>query len=157
MKKDWRYYFGLVFLIFSIILPLFSIAIPFLPIDIALKATFIAILSVGGPELMIVLAVLCLGKKYITYFKEKIYGFFRLKKIPKPVSKTRYYFGLFCFIFSVVPLYIAAYFPEILPHDELEKHLITATGDLVFVLSFFILGANFWEKFKRLFVWDGPG
>jgi len=105
---------------------------------------------------MIILAVLLLGKKAVLHFKKKLWGFFKLKKLPKPVSKPRYYIGLFLFFFSLTPLYIAAYAPHVLPGDETARFLITTSGDFVFVLSFFILGANFWEKFKRLFVWEPP-
>ena len=120
----------------------------------AAKAGIIAVLSIGGPEIMVILAVICLGKESITAIKNHIKGFFRLKRPPKPVSKWRYYFGLFVMFGSATPLYMSAYFPGALPKDDTLRFLVAVSGDLLFVLSFFILGANFWEKFKRLFVWN---
>ena len=32
---------------------------------------------------------------------------------------------------------------------------VIITSDLAFVLSFFVLGEEFWEKLKRLFTWEG--
>ncbi|NGX40159.1 MAG: hypothetical protein KR126chlam1_01504 [Chlamydiae bacterium] len=155
LKKDWKYYLGITFLVLSLVLPLCGFLVPFFDLPIALKGVLIAMLSIGGPEIMVILAAVCLGKKYIVYIKNKIRNFFRLKKPPKPVSKRRYYFGIVVMLCSAIPLYMAAYFPNALPVDETRRFLLTVSGDLTFVLSFFILGANFWEKFKRLFVWDG--
>lgn len=70
------------------------------------------------------------------------------------MSKVRYYFGLAIMILSVVPLYLNAYWPEVMPEKVYAKNAILISADLIFVISFFILGANFWEKFKGLFIWD---
>ncbi|NGX27562.1 MAG: hypothetical protein K940chlam6_01500 [Chlamydiae bacterium] len=155
-KKDWKYYVGLSFLSLSLILPLLGFLVPFLDLPIRVMTVLIGALSIGGPEIMIILAVIFLGKERILYFKNQVWKFFKKKKMPKPVSKSRYYFGLIVFFGSILPLYFNAYFPDILPKDEDMRFLVLISADLLFVLSFFILGANFWEKFKRLFIWDGP-
>jgi hypothetical protein len=56
--------------------------------------------------------------------------------------------------FSVVPLYINGYFKGILPKDDTTRYLILVSADFSFVISFFILGEGFWEKFKGLFIWN---
>lgn len=154
-KKNWKYYTGITLIYFSLLLPLLGLLLPLLNLSPTLTAILVGSLTVGGPEICIILATLFLGKKHILYFKSKIRGFFRKKrKMPKPVSKKRYYFGLTILLASGIPLYLNAYFPEVFPEDEQKRLLIFIFTDLAFVLSFFILGANFWEKFKRLFIWE---
>lgn len=152
-EKDWKYYLGLSLLFLSLILPLFGFFIPFFDLPVAVKTVLIGALSLGGPEILITLAVILLGKEKILYFKGKIAKFFKRKKPLKPVSRFRYYFGLLLFFGSLVPIYLNAYSPTTLPEDETTRLLILISGDLTFVISFFILGANFWEKFKRLFLY----
>ena len=154
LKKDWRFYTGMTFLVMAVILPLFGFLVPLLDIPTAAEVFIIACLTVGGPELMIMFAVAFLGKRTFVYIKAKIFAIFKRKRRPKPVSITRYYIGLAIFILSPRLLYFNAYWPEIMPaHDQVRYYLLVI-GDLAFVISFFILGERFWEKFKSLFIWN---
>ncbi len=155
-RKDWKYYTGMTFLLLSLFLPLIGFLIPLLDLPISITTVLMGALTVGGPEIMIALAVIFLGKTHILYLKSKVWKVFRKKRIPPPVSKGRYYFGLTVLLMSGLPLYLDAYFPGIMPKNEAFRYFLLVSADLTFVLSFFILGANFCEKFKRLFIWDGP-
>ena len=156
IHKDWRYYVGMTCLVLSLGLPLFGFAVPFLDLHAAFAAILIGFLTIGGPEVMILLAVLFLGKETLSYYKQKIYTCLFKRRKYKPVSKFRYYFGLVIFFASPTPLYLNAYGEHLLPADETFRHFILMGSDLAFVLSFFILGGNFWEKFKSLFIWNYP-
>ncbi|QVL56708.1 MAG: transporter suffix domain-containing protein [Simkaniaceae bacterium] len=149
LKKDWKYYLGMTFLILSFLIPAIGFIFPFLGLPTALAAALLGVFTVGIPEVMILLAVLLLGKETFNYYKNKI---FKRKYPPKPVSKFRYYFGLVIFLASPIPLYMNGYSPDLLP--EGGRHYILIAGDLAFVLSFFILGGGFWEKIKALFRWE---
>ena len=152
LKKDWKYYLGMTFLVLSFVVPLAGFIFPFLGLPTALAATLVGVFTVGVPEVMIILAVLCLGKETFNYYKKKLFKIFRPNKPPKPVSKFRYYFGLVIFLASPIPLYINGYSPDLLPAGG--RHYILMGGDLAFVISFFILGESFWEKIKALFRWE---
>lgn len=146
----------MTFLCLSLILPLFGIVIPFLGLPVAWTTVIIGMLTIGGPEVMIALAVIFLGKETLAYLKQKFFKLFKRTKPWKPVSKLRYYLGLVIFLGSIIPLYLNAYWTEVLPSDETTRHMVLMAGDLAFVCSFFILGGNFWDKFKSLFIWDKP-
>ncbi|MCP5504300.1 MAG: transporter suffix domain-containing protein [Chlamydiales bacterium] len=149
-KKDWKYYLGMTFLVLSFLIPAIGFVFPFLGLPTTLAATLVGIFTVGIPEVMIILAVLCLGKETFNYYKQKIFK--KRKGQSKPVSKFRYYFGLVIFLASPIPLYMNGYSPDLLPNEG--RHYILMAGDFAFVLSFFILGGGFWEKIKALFRWD---
>lgn len=112
-------------------------------------------LTIGGPELLVIFAVALLGKEVYNYYKEKAFRWFKSKRKPKPVSKVRYYIGLAIMIGSALPLYLDAYAPMIMPSDQSARYYVLVAADFVFVLSFFVLGGKFWEKFKKLFIWEG--
>lgn len=155
LKKDWKYYSGLICLALSFFLPLLGFLIPFLKLPSTITVGIITFLTIGGPEVMILAGSVLLGKDGFRYYRNKIFLLFKRKTKPKPVSKIRYYTGLTIWILSVFPLYINAYFSEIMPQQKYAKNAILISADLIFVISFFILGGNFWEKFKKLFIWDG--
>jgi hypothetical protein len=152
IKRDWKFYLGITSLLASFILPLFGFFVPFLKLPVKVTVPIVAFLTVGGPEITVIVGVLLLGKKVFKYYKNRVFLF--LKRIFKNVSKPRYYVGLFIMFFSVVPLYINGYFKGILPKDDTTRYLILVSADFSFVISFFILGEGFWEKFKGLFIWN---
>ena len=155
LTKDWKYYTGMSCMVCSLILPLMGFLVPLLDLPVPITAGIIGALAVGGPEIMILLGVLLLGKKTAQYYKEKFFAFFKRRPGPhKKVSKGRYYFGLVMLWGSVLPLYLAGFFPQTMPADEDVKYFILVGADLIFVLSFFVLGGDFWDKFKALFVWE---
>jgi len=154
IEKNWKYYLGMTCFILSFVFPLIGFLIPFLGLPLALMAFLTGFLMFGGPEIMIVLAVVFLGKPVLNQIKEKFFKLFKRKKPYKPVSRFRYYLGIVIFFGSFTPFYLNGYAPHLLPDHEVWRLYIFIGSDLVFILSFFILGGNFWEKFKKLFIWD---
>jgi hypothetical protein len=154
LKKDWRFYAGLTALVLSIILPVFAVVVPFLGLPVAWAAALAGALVLGGPEVLALVAVALLGKptfKYLTYQFKKA---FRRAVLERPVSKTRYYTGLTISLLSFVPLYLYGYQPHWLPGGP-ARIWILAAADLIFIGSFFIMGGEFWEKLRRIFIWEG--
>jgi len=44
--------------------------------------------------------------------------------------------------------------PSWMPAGD-NRIVILAAADVAFILSIFVMGGEFWEKFRRLFVWEG--
>ncbi|MCB1074785.1 MAG: transporter suffix domain-containing protein [Simkania sp.] len=153
IKRNWKFYLGVTFIVLSFVLPLFGFLVPFLGLPVGVAAVLTGFLVLGGPEVMIVLAVLFLGRPVFNLIKEKVFRIFKRKGPPKPVSMFRYYLGLIIFFGSVTPYYINVYAPHWFPENETHRLYWFIGGDLSFVCSFFVLGGAFWEKFKRLFIW----
>lgn len=151
LKKDWKFYLGITLLAISILTPILVLVIPFLGLPAGLAALIAGACLVGVPEICALIAIALLGKETWNYLVSKLKE--KLPALPTRVSKSRYYLGLTLNIGSLIPLYIAGYFPDILPPQPGRLYVMIA-GDLVFVASFFILGGQFWEKFKSLFVYE---
>jgi hypothetical protein len=112
------------------------------------------VLVAGGPEVLILVAAALLGKDTLHYFIYRAKRLFWDVVLIKPVSRARYYLGLTIFFVRLVPFYLSGYFPEIMPSGQ-ARIWILAGSDLSFIFSVFLMGGEFWDKFRKLFVWEG--
>jgi hypothetical protein len=154
LKKDWRFYAGLGALALSVALPLSAALVPLLGLSTTSAAMLVGVLVAGGPEVMCILAVALLGKDTFNYFMQRAKSMFRQVVIDRPASRTRYYVGLAIMLVSWLPAYLYAYFPVSLPGGYTRIYIL-AGMDLAFVVSVFVMGGEFWEKVRRIFVYDG--
>lgn len=154
MKNQLRFYLGLFCFGLSWILPLFGFLVARLDLPLAAKATIIGLLTVGGPEICAILAVVCLGKENLLLIKDKILALLKLLKPAGPVSRGRYRLGLVMFLLPLIPTYIMAYLPQWLPDSTAQRLYVNLAADFIFLASLFVLGGDFWDKLRALFVYD---
>jgi hypothetical protein len=112
------------------------------------------VLLAGGPEVLCILAVALLGKDTFRYFAHRVMTALRRAVIDQPASKARYYTGLVVILLSWLPAYIYAYSPTLMPGGDARIYVLAAM-DLAFVVSVFLMGGEFWEKVRRIFVYEG--
>ena len=160
-NKDWKFYTGLSFFVFSIIMPVFSLLIPVLNFSTATSAVLVAITIAGGPEIALIIAAIFWGKETLNYFKHKVFAwlkqFFKRLKPPQYVGKTQYYIWLFVWIISGIPGIVDTYFPNLIfPEQQDQKIYLAILLDGLFVVSFFMLGGQFWDKIGAIFRYDSP-
>ena len=136
----------------SIVLPLFGVP---LVTALDLSGTFTASLSGGlllAGELLGVSAVAVAGKSGFAFIKGKIFGLLKQYGPPNKVSRLRYRIGLvmFCMpiLFGWLSIYTAGYIPAF-AQNPLPYAL---GGDLLLLASLFVLGGDFWDKIRALFV-----
>ena len=116
------------------------------------KATLSGLLAIGIPELFMVIAAAVAGKEGFSYIKSKIFGLFKKYGPPDTVSKTRYNIGLVLFLIPILAGWLIPYISNLIPSYEENRILINIVGDIVLVTSLFILGGDFWDKLRSLFV-----
>ena len=162
MKKDWKYYLGTALVVYSIVPYIFTFLIlPFLPVS---KVTAVSLATglLVSSEIAFLISVALLGKPFVQLIKSKIKGFIFRKKgdAPlKPVGRLRHRVGITMLLAaSIVPYFLteialALNFVEKYGHTLLIGLLVV--GDLMFIASFFVLGGEFWGRFKQLFQWAG--
>ena len=117
------------------------------------KTTLTGLLALGIPELFMFIAAAILGKEGFSWLKQKIWSFFKKYGPPDQVSKVRYRLGLFMFCIPLILGWALPYFGHHIPFYEQNELWFFITGDVMFILSFFVLGGNFWEKIRSLFVY----
>lgn len=151
---NWRFVAGVSVLGLSMLLPLAALVVPFLGLPVAQSALIAGALVAGAPEVLMLLAVALLGRQNFDRIVAAAKRFLFTAFFSTPVSRGRYYAGLAICLLSFIPLYVAGYVPSWMPAGH-GRIAILASADLAFILSFFVMGGEFWEKFRRLFVWEG--
>lgn len=117
-----------------------------------LKAVLSAGLAFGIPELFMLVAVAIMGKEGFHYLKRYIRLLFKLYGPPDKVGKIRYRMGLILFCVPLVFGFIAPYLLIKINFYFDNIFLITLFSDLLLVISLFLLGGDFWDKLRSLFV-----
>ncbi len=154
LKRDWRFYSGMTAMVLSVILPLCAVLVPMLGLSTAQSALLAGLLLAGAPEVLCILAIALLGKETFQYFAHRAKQAFRRAVLDRPVSKAQYYAGLAIILVSWLPAYIYAYSPAVMPGGDTRIYILAAM-DLAFVASAFLMGAEFWDKVRRIFVYEG--
>ena len=117
------------------------------------KTALSGLLVFGIPELFMVIAAAVAGKEGFNYIKSKVYGFLKKHGPPDTVSKTRYKLGLVLFLIPILVGLFLPYFTHLIPSYEEYRNLINAIGDIVLLTSLFVLGGDFWDKLRSLFIY----
>ena len=110
------------------------------------------LLMFGFPELAILASVAIMGKQGFNFFKQKIFGYFKKVAPPDTVSKTRYRIGLVLFIIPFLIGWLLPYFTDLIQSYEKICVYINIGGDLLLIISLFVLGGDFWDKIRSLFI-----
>ena len=142
-----RYRVGLALLGLAICLPIAALLFPVVGLPAASSNLFVGLLIAGTPEVLCLTAIAVLGKEGFQHLRG------RSRSEGVATSKLRYYGGLSYCLLNGLPISLYAYAPEWMPGVP-TKYFILGVTDLGFILSVFLMGGEFWEKFRRLFIWE---
>jgi hypothetical protein len=116
------------------------------------KATLTTLLVVICPKIFLVAAIAILGKPGFAYIKGVVMAFFRRVGPPAEVGKWRYRIGLLMFFLPFMLTWILTYFGPVLPGGREAVAYYLKGGDAIQIISLFVLGGDFWDKLRSLFV-----
>ena len=150
--SGWRFRSGILFFVLWLVCPVFIPVVYATGLPPSWKATLAGLLVLGIPQVFGLLAVVVLGKEGFNYLKGRLFGFFKKLAPPDRVSRTRYRIGLVLFVIPLFFGWLAPYAPEWIPGDEENRFIINAAGDVMFFTSLFVLGGDFWDKVRALFL-----
>ena len=111
-------------------------------------------LAVGIAEIGTILAIAIMGKSGFETMKNRIFGFLKKHGPSDRVSLARYRIGLVMFGIPLLFGWLSPYLQNLIPQFEEHRNLLAITGDLVFIGSLIVLGGDFWDKIRSLFVHD---
>lgn len=148
----WRLKMGVGLFLLSIILPLAGIpAVATLGFSAKLTASVSAVLLFGA-ELLGILSIAVMGKPGYTYIKSRLSGFLRRYGQPAKVSALRYRVGLVMFCVPILFAWLSVYFSGFVPGFEHHPVVWALGGDILLLMSLIVLGGDFWDKIRALFV-----
>ena len=146
-----RLFLGIILLVVGAILPFGAFLVPLANWPIQVKTAVGGILFFGF-EILAVPAVAVMGKENFELITAKVMGWLGMLKPAGEVGKVRHAIGLALFLLPFVPTYIMAYVPQWLPDDSPGRLWVNLSADAMFLASLFVLGGDFWDKLRALFV-----
>jgi len=153
-QTGWRLRLGLTVLITGFVSPLLIPVVTASSLPVGWKTAISGALAIGIPEVFSIIAIAIMGKEGFETIKSRV---FRLLKKHGPadrVSKTRYRVGLSMFVLPLAVGWLGPYFFHFFSVLEAYRPSISIAGDVVLVASLFVLGGDFWEKLRALFIHD---
>ena len=154
VTSSWRFRLGVALIAIGWICPLFIPLVTHSTLSTEWKTALSGFLLVVGPEILSLLAIAILGKDGFNYLKEKVFALLRRAAPSAKVSRARYRAGLFIWAFLFVYGSFVWYAPHLVPGYAENRIALNLTADFLFIVSLFVLGGDFWEKFRALFSYD---
>ncbi|NQU12924.1 MAG: transporter suffix domain-containing protein [Desulfobacteraceae bacterium] len=152
-RVGWRFRFGMVLFVLGLISPVFIPLVAATGLPVGWKTAISGALMFGMPEFLWVLAAAMMGKTGFNYMKRRFFGFFKKIAPQDTVSRPRYNVGLIMFLLPIIFAWLIAYVPHHIPGYETHRVMMNVIGDLMLLCSLFVLGGDFWDKVRGLFIY----
>jgi hypothetical protein len=146
----WRLKLG--FVLFPLALIPYGLLAPI--VFYGLPLTIVATLVGTGvilQKVLFVSAIAVLGKPGFVFLKRRLFS--RIAP-PNEVRPTRYRIGLVMFCLPILQGFLEPYAGQFAPGLVTNRFWVDALMDIMQVASVFVLGGNFWDKLRALFVRD---
>lgn len=153
MNANTRLKLGIALLILGLVMPVGTLAVAATDWPDAVKAIVSGVL-VFGFEIMAIPAAALMGKENFHRIMDRAKGALAALKPAGNVGRTRYHIGLVLFVAPILVGWVFAYVPSWMPQDPTARLGANIALDLVFLVSLFVLGGDFWDKLRSLFLHD---
>jgi hypothetical protein len=154
LQAGWRLYVGTACFAISLGCPIFIPLVAATGLPDKVKTVLSGALVVGIPQVFTLAAIVCLGRAGFNYLRGKLFAAIRKLGPPKAVSRTRYRIGVALFAVPLIVGWVGPYLAELSVAYHARQTAVAVAGDLVLVVSLFVLGGEFWEKVRSLFIYD---
>lgn len=114
-------------------------------------AAFTGIVFIAN-KILLLLCVAVMGKSGFQQLKRTVFGAFSGLVTEGPVSRPRHVIGLIMFCLPIFSAMAEPYFDKAFPGVRPGYWQTQLIGDLMLVVSFFVLGGDFWGKVRALFI-----
>ena len=148
----WRFRIGVVIFVLGFAAPFAIPLVTSSDLPTAWKTAIAGALALGVPEIMMVVAAAVMGREGFAELKRRFGRLLRKYGPPERVSRARYRVGLVMFTLPLLLAWLGSYLRGHLPAFDRHPMWWNVGGDVVFVASLFVLGGEFWDKLRALFV-----
>jgi hypothetical protein len=151
MSADARLKLGVSLMVIGLVMP---IGVPFVVGSdwlAGVKAVVSGILMFG-PEIMAVVAAALMGKENFDRIMQRVKGGLKGLKPAGDVNRLRHAIGLVLFLTPALFAWIASYTLFLTSEEYTLRVAVNLGADALFVAGLFVLGGDFWDKLRALFV-----
>jgi hypothetical protein len=150
----WRVRIGLTILVIGFASPLLIPVVAATDLPSGWKTALSGALALGIPEVFSILAIAIMGREGFDAIKSRFYSFIKRHGPPDRVSKTRYSIGLVMLLLPLIFAVLGPYFSHFIPVFDSYRLSFSIVGDLLVISSLLVLGGEFWDKVRALFIHD---
>ena len=150
----WRLKLGAALFGLSIILPVVGVPlVTALGLSTTMTASVSGALLVGA-EVLGICAVAVMGKSGYAFIKNRVFGFLKKHGPPQKVSRGRYNIGLVIFCVPLLFGWLSPYISKWVSGLLSNPLPFAIGGDILILASLLVLGGDFWDKIRSLFIHD---
>ncbi|MBO9102035.1 MULTISPECIES: transporter suffix domain-containing protein [unclassified Rhizobium] len=147
----WRFKCGVGIFILKVVLALFIPILAFSGLSVTLVAAITGTIFIVN-KLLMILMIAVMGKPGFVELKRIIGQYLPNMSPDVVVGPIRYGIGLFMFFLPIVSGMLEPYVDTIWPGLRPNIWELQLAEDVMLIVSVFVLGGNFWEKVRALFV-----
>lgn len=147
----WHFRVGATLLVASFLAPALIPVVLASDLPTNMKAALSGLLVAGLPEVGMLAAVSIMGRNGLARLGAMLGRAFAPIAPPDRVSPGRHKLGLVLFVSPLVLGWMTPYFRHHLPGHEQHPLVYAIAGDVMFLVSLFVLGGEFWDKLRALF------
>ena len=105
-------------------------------------------------KILLIVVIAVMGKAGFQQLKSKVFGYVSsiTPSMDAEVGPVRHRIGVVMFFLPLISSFLEPYVDSIWPGLRPNLWQLQMLGDALFVCSFFVLGGNFWEKVRALFI-----
>ncbi|VVO43737.1 transporter suffix domain-containing protein [Pseudomonas fluorescens] len=105
-------------------------------------------------KVLLIIVIAVMGKAGFQQLKRTVFGYVSsmAPSMDAEVGPWRHRIGIVMFFVPLVSAFLEPYVDTIWPGLRPNLWQLQALGDLMLIASFFVLGGNFWEKVRALFI-----
>jgi hypothetical protein len=151
-NPGFRFYVGLVIFIASFIMLPTGLVLREFVAGSFWKGFVLGVFWISAP-LMKIGSVAILGKASYAWINYQMHYFYHKVTKPHQITLLRYNLGLVLFILPFLPNYMISFMPHLIPISLTTRYFIIVASDVMFLASLFVLGGDFWDKLRALFIY----
>jgi hypothetical protein len=152
MPRGWRFQLGVICVAAAFGVHLITIVAAAVGASAGTVAT-IAGANLAANKILLLATVGLLGKSGFNYLKSVVLGALGRYAPAQTVSPTRYRVGLVLFALPILFGWLSPYLTGRIPELVTEAVAFGIAGDLMLLVSLLVLGGDFWDKLRALFIY----
>jgi hypothetical protein len=118
-------------------------------LTVSAQTTVAGIVVFVGPKLGVLAAIAIMGKPGFTYLQMKVFSYL---KPSADVSPARYRIGIVMFVAAMLSGFVERYIGFLPPGEIVREVRYSLAIDLLLLASILVLGGDFWDKIRALFI-----
>lgn len=152
--SPWRMRIGSALFALGLGSPVFVPLVTALPLSIELRTLLSGLFVLGIPEVLWLAAAAVLGRDGFGALKTSLFGWIRELGPPATVSPARYRVGICLFTLPLLLALLQPYAELWIDAASAHRLALGIIGDVCLATSLLVLGGDFWDKLRALFLHD---